>query len=723
MDALVGSFPRRMCCTEVKGRRRRHQLTQTWAPVLLLAVFTGCEPTGSPRDRCQPESDAIFCARFEKTCGALTNLDNCGNTRTLECGECGAGGGAGGAGSRGGGDALKDAGAIELVPKAEVLLLIDKSFSMNSPIIPGCSGGACQTRVRELKTGVTQALATIPADMRFGLAFFPDPNAPVSFSPGGCAPTRSAAVPFPARDISDDDTARLSAVTTEVSRQIQSLGIDIPVSGGSPTSLSLRFASELFDLTDSRRDVIVLVTDGLPNCNPSNPLSCASMPPPPLDQCSLNSVPNPTTANNCVGEYCNAGYFDLAATLQVLSDLRSRGVSTVVIGLGSDVVASTQTVEAFNAMAVAGGLNRSCPNGTDAECGAGGTCSMNRMCLRQFFAASSGDDLRQILEALPPRLSDFGGGTGGGGAGGGVSQPTGGGSASACHASNCPSGCCNGNTCELGASNSLCGSGGRACSACGTGTTCQNRACKPTQPGCNAQSCPSGCCIGNTCQTGTANTGCGRGGGVCIACAGGSVCQNGTCQPMPNACGPQSCSGCCLRSGRCVSGADALACGRGGAECRGCTACREGVCLSSAPPNGGGDGGTGSTCTQSSQCANAAPFPPPIGETSLCVSDWAPDGTLTAWVSGYCSSTCKLGLCVGAGVCLSDSQCYSPCTQPGQGKSSCRVGYVCVQLYNGFADGGLGPPISGSGVCKPDCRNLNAVCSSGLRCSALGYCE
>jgi hypothetical protein len=650
--------------------------------------------------------------------------------------------------------------------KPEVLLLIDKSASMNTPSTPDCTG-ACATRALDLKIALNETLAGGLAAMRLSLAFFPDSTVPPSFRPAGCAPTRNIAVWLPSRGISDTDTAGLANVTNEVNRQIQSLGIDIPISGGSPMADSLRFVGtvpQLFDLTDARADVIVLITDGLPNCSSSNMLTCASTPPPALDKCTLNPVPNPRMLNNCLGEYCAAGYVDRSGTVQALSELRSRGISTLVIGLGTDVAASSQVVEALDAMAAAGGLPRRCPNGTNAECGAGGTCTMSGACSRQFFAASSADELKQILSALPALITPTAGGSAGGGSAGGGSAgggsagggsagggsagggsagggsagggtPTAGGSANACNATNCPSGCCSGNVCELGTSNSLCGGGGNACAVCGPGTTCRGSACLPNPPSCNTRNCPNGCCNGSTCETGTSSAACGRGGGACSACPGGLTCQSGACAPVnPGNCGPQSCAGCCS-NGQCRPGGDMQACGRGGGVCQVCfsggsSLCLGGVCLSSTPANGGGDGGTGSPCTQASHCAVGFP---PVGpfpvETAACILGDLPDGGVTPWVSGYCSSTCALGQCAGNGTCVGERSagsitynCYSPCSQPGQGRSSCRVGYVCEQLYN-VTDGGAEIPIAGGGYCSPDCRNVGARCATGLACNSLGYCS
>lgn len=37
---------------------------------------------------CTPETDTVFCSRLSKTCGSYTALDNCGTSRTANCGTC-----------------------------------------------------------------------------------------------------------------------------------------------------------------------------------------------------------------------------------------------------------------------------------------------------------------------------------------------------------------------------------------------------------------------------------------------------------------------------------------------------------------------------------------------------------------------------------------------------------------------------------------------------------
>ncbi|MCU0696613.1 MAG: hypothetical protein MUC96_08800, partial [Myxococcaceae bacterium] len=58
---------------------------------------------------------------------------------------------------------------------------------------------------------------------------------------------------------------------------------------------------------------------------------------------------------------------------------------------------------------------------------------------------------------------------------------------------------------------------------------------------CNAESCPTGCCDGTTCVTGTEATACGARGQACTRCPSGESCVSGTCSGCAQSCT----SGCC----------------------------------------------------------------------------------------------------------------------------------------------------------------------------------
>jgi hypothetical protein len=89
----------------------------------------------------------------------------------------------------------------------------------------------------------------------------------------------SSAVKIPIPQVDDTDTASLQNAATQIADEI----LDRPIngaggpSGGTPTSESLKFVGTQPDLTTAdRADFILLLTDGLPNCNlnAGNPTTC-----------------------------------------------------------------------------------------------------------------------------------------------------------------------------------------------------------------------------------------------------------------------------------------------------------------------------------------------------------------------------------------------------------------------------------------------------------------
>lgn len=146
-----------------------------------------------------------------------------------------------------------------------------------------------------------------------------------------------------------------------------------------------------------------------------------------------------------------------------------------------------------------------------------------------------------------------------------------------CGSGNC-SGCCEGNTCMPGNADSACGRNGQACQACTGGSSCVDGSCE-TAPQCQPGSC-SGCCDGDTCLPGNQDSACGTGGYYCQACTGNQSCVNGVCV---SECGPDTCLGCCDPvSGACLSGNQDDACGYGGQDCSTCggnEACSNGSCV------------------------------------------------------------------------------------------------------------------------------------------------
>lgn len=141
----------------------------------------------------------------------------------------------------------------------------------------------------------------------------------------------------------------------------------------------------------------MLLTDGLPNCNPSNANAVCS--------CGTNCTAQQTMACQCTvstcspSALCSNGCLDASGTVTAVSALSAAGVKTIVVGFGADV-ATGAAVTVLDSMARAGGAPRSCPNGAAAECGAGGSCLSNRTCAAAFYSAATGAELSVVLSGL-----------------------------------------------------------------------------------------------------------------------------------------------------------------------------------------------------------------------------------------------------------------------------------------------------------------------------------
>lgn len=242
-----------------------------------------------------------------------------------------------------------------------VMLLVDTSGSMNAPLMPSmpdcmnCSGGSCPstcpTRASALKGALIQFVQTQPGAAWLGLTTFPDPVASVTFSPTGCAPASAQSVTVSPQ--ASDSPADVAAQSQDVLSQVQALGLQLPFTGGTPTAASLRYLATLPALTaTSRAAGVILVTDGLPNCNPNNALSCSAVPQPAPSLCTLGA--------NCVGPYCRAGYLDQDETVLAVRALRAAGVKVAVIGLGADF-STSEAPAVLNAVADEGGATACAP--------------------------------------------------------------------------------------------------------------------------------------------------------------------------------------------------------------------------------------------------------------------------------------------------------------------------------------------------------------------------
>jgi hypothetical protein len=310
---------------------------------------------------------------------------------------------------------------LQVTPfKPNLLLLVDKSGSMDLPVdttvlacntAPGgtvcgqdkafpCDVTVCPTRWSTLSSTVTEFLTPPPPDAgtlsaRFGLTFFPQP--PDSDVNDQCTPTLSVLAPI---DAGLDDTqealdglanAAISALATVQSSNPQG---PTGTGGGTPTGDSLKyFNSNPGAVVDPTRDAyVLLLTDGLPNCNTdlgSTVGTAACVCTLQADQDCLDARP------------LGIGCLDSAATVNVISELQSAlGITTVVLGFGADT-AQPAANDTLQAMAIAGKFPpRACPN-KNQSCGTNNPCDLaTGLCSKQYFQATDAASLAAALQQI-----------------------------------------------------------------------------------------------------------------------------------------------------------------------------------------------------------------------------------------------------------------------------------------------------------------------------------
>ncbi|MBE2253598.1 MAG: VWA domain-containing protein [Myxococcus sp.] len=282
------------------------------------------------------------------------------------------------------GGAAADAG-VGPAGLASVMLLVDTSGSMNAPFdmtepsCGNCSGNtcppSCPTWVSMTRGAFDQLLQSQPTAAWLGLTTFPDSSA-AQFSPAGCAPPTQQAVGLPSPS-EPDDLVRVAAQTQQVRAAIATIGGERSVTGGTPTAGALRFVGTAMPAS-SRPRAVVLVTDGLPNCNPTNPLACDSVPPAPQELCTLG--------RNCAAQYCRAGYLDGDGSVQAVRELRALGIRSALVVLGT---AASDVQPVLNAMADEGGVP---------------ACS-GASCDQRYFVARNQAQLHAALSAALLRVS------------------------------------------------------------------------------------------------------------------------------------------------------------------------------------------------------------------------------------------------------------------------------------------------------------------------------
>jgi len=302
--------------------------------------------------------------------------------------------------------------------KPNVMVLVDKSGSMDLPVVPSlpactrngtlcgsgdtaktnpCNVTTCPTRWSELNLALDPFLQAQAQTVRFGLAFFPEPVTGVDQP--NCVPTTAARVDLPANP-DDDSPATLSALSEAARLALSTVKSQNPpgpigTGGATPTGPSLQFFSTYAPLLDPfRLDLVVLLTDGLPNCNGAVPAAncvCTAT----ADRCP----PQASTSLDCL---------DKDRTVQAVQDLAERGVHLVVIGFGDETRAildgGVDGSIVLQDLALAGAYPRRCPGPQhDQPCGPGNACQ-GGVCQRQYYQAQDSAGLGAALADITANL-------------------------------------------------------------------------------------------------------------------------------------------------------------------------------------------------------------------------------------------------------------------------------------------------------------------------------
>ncbi|HEY3451433.1 MAG TPA: hypothetical protein VGK67_34055 [Myxococcales bacterium] len=319
------------------------------ALALACSVLASCLEPADQRQTATTQPSLSDCAKRATATGSTGSACTCapcdGDDVCTKVGRCGK---------------VVDASA----QPAKVMLALDRSGSMKTTPESdqqwGCAvdasgngydpAGSCKwNQLKELVAGPGGMLEQGAAQARFGLVVFPAANL------GDACGVGRVEVPIP------------SAPGQSSSAIASTLQSAVP-GGGTPSAATLRELT--FDSSFGKADAsryVVLVTDGLPNCNASNS-ACQA--------CTNGGDPTRMCGDvrNCL---------DDQALVSSVSILNSRGIDTFVVGFGA-AMASLEAATVLDAAAVAGG------RALEGE--------------RRYYQAGSAAELETILSTIGNHL-------------------------------------------------------------------------------------------------------------------------------------------------------------------------------------------------------------------------------------------------------------------------------------------------------------------------------
>ena len=242
---------------------------------------------------------------------------------------------------------------------AELMLVIDRSGSMNEDLAGNRNPDPRDARWTFLRAGLDAALADLDPRVLVGAKFFPD-SLPTMDPTAACTATSGIDVP----------------VGTGTRPAILSVFDARSPRGGTPTAVALRQAADGLPRTSPRR-YLVLATDGGPNCD-RDPV----IPPGGLCVCTGPGIGCADIVDGVLG--C----LDDVRTVEAITEILDGGVPTYVIGI--EDTSRPDLSDVLDAMAVAGGRPRQVPGE------------------RRFYSVRSADQLRSALDDVTASIAECG---------------------------------------------------------------------------------------------------------------------------------------------------------------------------------------------------------------------------------------------------------------------------------------------------------------------------
>jgi hypothetical protein len=599
-------------------------------------------------------------------------------------------------------------------PELPTLFIVqDKSGSMAGPPDPLNAPNAAS------KWSTARAVVPLVASQfsdrfRFGVMMFPAASTSFACSQG----TVTATVPSTAADVQATYNANVAG-------------------GGTPSAASLTAAKAyLQSLGGASTKYVLLITDGLPNCNSAaNANTCQT------------TTPGCQNLSTCSGSTCCGlgakDCLDDSPTVAAAAALKAAGIKVYVVGFGTSVTLGNNKA-VLDAVASAGGTGSAYVANDQASL----TAALNQVA---FNAATC------CIDACAA----------------GAAQCLGSGGRQVCQL-NAQTGCttwntqscqamsaCSGGTCV--ACTNTCTAGAQRCNGNSTET------CQVGAAGCTAWVPTRDCNYGELCSGGQCNTcqACSIGSGRCTAagaetcdwnvlsgctqwkvstCAAGTRCSGGSCQACNGTCtaGAQRCSGKTVES--CVADAAGCTAWQSAQTCA--TFCSGGVCGMCGPACAPGatrcNGNGVETCgTDTNGCTAFAPAAAcgagqfcTNGSCNGCPSSCTP-GTRRCGASGGveqcapqsngCSAWLPAGTCA-AGERCEGGTCIPPCTDEctaGAAQCAANTPVQCVKAATGCTVWQAQPAcatdtVCVGGGCRERCPPSELQsCSGGLVCTGL----